>query len=119
MRCYNCNGPYLRRNCPQLKPRIKKAGADDYNRGRSPTRKLTFQTESKEKTAKEGSQNRKPKVRSMLNLYRHGKEFAGHHKYRYVGKTNTRSPVKVSLISSLSEMSTVQGMVEDKPVEVL
>ena len=34
-------------------------------------------------------------------------------------KTSVGSPVKVSSISSLSEMSTVQGMVGKKPVEVL
>ena len=34
-------------------------------------------------------------------------------------KTRVGSPIKVSSVSSLSEMSTVQGLVGEKPVEVL
>ena len=34
-------------------------------------------------------------------------------------KTSVGSPIKVSSVSSISEMSTVQGFVGDKPVEVL
>ena len=30
VRCFNCNGPRVRRFCPQLKPGIMKAGAADY-----------------------------------------------------------------------------------------
>ena len=34
-------------------------------------------------------------------------------------KTSVGSPIKVSSVSSLSEMSIVQGLVGEKPVEVL
>ena len=34
-------------------------------------------------------------------------------------KTSVGSPIKVSSVSSLSEMSIVQGFVFEKPVEVL
>ena len=57
VRCYNCGGPHVRRFCPQLKQGIMKAGAVDYRRSRSPTRKVTFQTQEpevpKEETARE------------------------------------------------------------------
>ena len=66
VRCYNCGGPHVRRFCPQLKQGIMKAGAVDYRRSRSPTRKVTFQTQEpevpKEETAKDGNQNTEPKV---------------------------------------------------------
>ena len=59
VRCYNCGGPHVRRFCPQLKQGIMKAGAVDYRRSRSPTRKVTFQTQEpevpKEETAKDGN----------------------------------------------------------------
>ena len=38
---------------------------------------------------------------------------------REMVKTSVGSPIKVSSVSSLSEMSTVQGFVGEKPVEVL
>ena len=66
VRCYNCGGPHVRRFCPHLKQGIMKAGAVDYRRSRSPTRKVTFQTQEpevpKEETAKDGNQNTEPKV---------------------------------------------------------
>ena len=34
-------------------------------------------------------------------------------------KTSVGSPIKVSTVRSFSEMSTVQGLVGEKPVEVL
>ena len=36
VRCFNCNGPHVRRFGPQLKQGIMKAGAADYKRSRSP-----------------------------------------------------------------------------------
>ena len=42
VKCFNCNGPYVRRFCPQLKQGIMKAGAADYRRSRSPPRRVTF-----------------------------------------------------------------------------
>ena len=48
VRCFNCNGPHVRRFCPQLKRGIMKAGAVDYRRSRSPPRKVTFQTQEPE-----------------------------------------------------------------------
>ena len=48
VRCYSCGGPHVRRFCPQLKQGIMKAGAVDYRRSRSPTRKVTFQTQEPE-----------------------------------------------------------------------
>ena len=66
VRCYNFGGPHVRRFCPQFKQGIMKAGAVDYRRSRSPTRKVTFQTQEpevpKEETAKDGNQNTEPKV---------------------------------------------------------
>ena len=57
VRCFNCNGPHVRRFCPQFKQGIMKAGVADYRRSRSPPRKVTFQTQEpevpKEKTAKD------------------------------------------------------------------
>ena len=38
---------------------------------------------------------------------------------REMVKISVGSPIKVSSVSSLSEMSTVQGFVGEKPVEVL
>ena len=38
---------------------------------------------------------------------------------REMVKTSVGSPIKVSFVSSLSEMSTVQGFVGEKPLEVL
>ena len=48
VRCFNCNGPHVRRFCPKLKQGIMKAGAADYRRSRSPQRKVTFQTQEHE-----------------------------------------------------------------------
>ena len=48
VRFFNCNGPHVRRFCPQLKQGIMKAGAVDYRRSRSPPRKVTFQTQEPE-----------------------------------------------------------------------
>ena len=38
---------------------------------------------------------------------------------REMVKTSAGSPIKVSSVSLLSEMSTVKGLVGEKPVEVL
>ena len=66
VRCFNCNGPHVRRFCPQPKQGIMKAGAVDYRRSRSPPRKVTFQTQEpevpEEETAKDWNQNTEPKV---------------------------------------------------------
>ena len=66
VKCFNCNGPHVRRFCPQLKQGIMKAGAVDYRRSRSPPRRVTFQTQEPEvpkgETAKDGNQNTEPKV---------------------------------------------------------
>ena len=66
VKCFNCNGPHVRRFCPQLKQGIIKAGAADYRKSRSPPRRVTFQTQEpevpKEETAKDGNQNTEPKV---------------------------------------------------------
>ena len=48
VRCFNCNGPHVKRFCPQLKPGILKAGAADYRRSRSPPGKVSFQTQEPE-----------------------------------------------------------------------
>ena len=101
-----------------------KAGAVDYRRSRSPPRRVTFQTQEpevpKEETAKDGNQNTEPKVcgaclilTDVVNYYQ-----ATTNKREMV-KTSVGSPIKVSSVSSLSEMSTVQGFVGGKPVEVL
>ena len=124
VKCFNCGGPHVRRFCPQLKQGIMKAGAVYYRRSRSPPRRVTFQTQEpevpKEETAKDGNQNTEPKVcgaclilTDVVNFSRattNGREMV---------KTSVGSPIKVSSVSSLSEISTVQGFVGEKPVEVL
>ena len=124
VRCYNCGGPHVRRFCPQLKQGIIKAGAVDYRRSRSPTRKVTFQTQEpevpKEETAKDGNQNTEPKVCGACLILTDAVNYLqATTNEREMVKTSVRSPIKVSSVSSLSEMSTVQGFVGEKPVEVL
>ena len=123
VRCYNCGGPHVRRFCPQLKQGIMKAGAVDY-RSRSPTRKVTFQTQEpevpKEETAKDGNQNTEPKVCGACLILTDAVNYSqATTNEREMVKTSVGSPIKVSSVSSLSEMSTVQGFVGEKPVEVL
>ena len=48
VRCFNCNGPHVRRFCAQLKQGIMKAEAVYYRGSRSPPRKVTFQTQEPE-----------------------------------------------------------------------
>ena len=124
VRCYNCGGPHVRRFCPQLKQGIMKAGAVDYRRSRSPTRKVTFQTQEpevpKEETAKDGNQNAEPKVCGACLILTDAVNYSqATTNEREMVKTSVGSPIKVSSVSSLSEMSTVQGFVGEKPVEVL
>ena len=124
VRCFNCNGPHVRRLCPQLKQRIMKAGAADYRRSRSPTRKVAFQTQEpevpKEETAKDGNQNTEPKVCGACLIFTDVVNYSqATTNEREMVKTSVGSPIKVSSVSSLSEMSTVQGFVGEKPVEVL
>ena len=114
----------MRRFCPQLKQGIMKAGAVDYRRSRSPTRKVTFQTQEpevpKEETAKDGNQNTEPKVCGACLIltdevnYSQATTNEGD-----MVKTSVGGPITVSSASSLSEMSTVQGFVGENPVEVL
>ena len=47
LKCYNCGGTHYRRECPELKPGIMKVGAVGH-RGRSPTKKVTFQSKDSE-----------------------------------------------------------------------
>ena len=124
VRCYNCGGPHVRRFCPQLKQGIMKAGAVDYRRSRSPTRKVIFQTQEpevpKEETAKDGNQNTEPKVCGACLILTDAVNYSqATTNEREMVKTSVGSPIKVSSVSSLSEMSTVQGFVGEKPVEVL
>ena len=114
----------MRRVCPQLKQGIMKAGAVDYRRSRSPTRKVTFQTQEpevpKEETAKDGNQNTEPKVCGACLILTDAVNYSqATTNEREMVKTSVGSPIKVSSVSSLSEMSTVQGFVGEKPVEVL
>ena len=123
VRCYNCGGPHVRRFCPQLKQGIMKAGAVDYRRSRSPTRKVTFQTQEpevpKEETAKDGNQNTEPKVCGACLILTDAVNYSqATTNEREMVKTSVGSPIKVSSVSSLSGMSTVQGFVGEKPVEV-
>ena len=124
VRCYNCGGPHVRRFCPQLKQGIMKAGAVDYRRSRSPTRKVTFQTQEpevpKEEIAKDGNQNTEPKVCGACLILTDAVNYSqATTNEQEMVKTSVGSPIKVSSVSSLSEMSTVQGFVGEKPVEVL
>ena len=124
VRCFNCNGPHVRRFFPQLKQGIMKAGAADYWRSRSPIRKVTLQTQEpevpKEETAKDGNQNTEPKVCGACLILTDVANYSqATTNEREMVKTSVGSPIKVSSVSSLSEMSTVQGFVGEKPVEVL
>ena len=124
VRCFHCNGPHVKRFCPQLKPGIMKAGAADYRRSRSPQRKVTFQTQEpdgrRDETAKDGNQDTEPKVCGACLILSDVVNFSqATTNGGEMVKTSVGSPVKVSSVSSLSEMSTVQGMVGKKPVEVL
>ena len=112
VRCFNCGGPHVRRFCPQLKQGIMKAGAVDYRRSRSPTRKVTFQTQEpevpKEETAKDGNQNTEPKVCGacliLTDVVNYSQATTNERK---MVKTSVGSTIKVIAVSSLSEMSTV------------
>ena len=124
VKCFNCGGPHVRRFCPQLKQGIMKAGAVDYRRSRSPPRRVTFQTQEpevpKEDTAKDGNQNTEPKVCGACLILTDAVNYSqATTNEREMVKTSVGSPIKVSSVSSLSEMSTVQGFVGEKPVEVL
>ena len=124
VKCFYCNGPHVRRFCPQLKQGIMEAGAAGYRRSRSPPRKVTFQTHEpevpKEETAKDGNQNTEPKVCGACLILTDAVNYSqATTNEREMVKTSVGSPIKVSSVSSLSEMSTVQGFVGEKPVEVL
>ena len=114
----------MRRFCPQLKQGIMKAGAVDYRRSRSSPRRVTFQTQEpgvpKEVTAKDGNQNTEPKVCCacliLTDVVNYSQATTNE---REMVKTSVGSPIKVSSVSSNSEMSTVQGFEGEKPVEVL
>ena len=112
----------MKRFCPQLKPGIMKA--EDYRRSRSPPRKVTFQTQEtevlKEQTAKDGNQITEPKVCGACLILTHVVNYShAATSEREMVKTSVGSPIKVSSVKSLSEISTVQGLVGEKPVEVL
>ena len=100
------------------------AGAADYRRSISPLRKVTFQTqepeEPKEETARDGNQSTEPNVCGacliLTDVVNYSQSTTSE---REMVKTSVGSPIKVSSVSSLSEMSTVQGLVGEKPVEVL
>ena len=101
VRCYNCGGPHVRRFCPQLKQGIMKAGAVDYRRSRSPTRKVTFQTQEpevpKEETAKDGNQNTEPKVCGACLILTDAVNYSqATTNEREMVKTSVGSPIKVS-----------------------
>ena len=124
VKCFNCVDSHVRRFCPQLKQGITKAGAVEYRRSRSPPRRVTFQTQEpevpKEETAKDRNQNTEPKVCGaclvLTDVVNYSQATTNE---REMVKTSVGSPIKVSSVSSLSEMSTVQGFVDEKPVEVL
>ena len=65
VRCFNCNGPHLKRYCPQLKSGIMKAGAADYRR-RSPPRKVIFITRNQKGQRKI---NQRKRVRAQTRRY--------------------------------------------------
>ena len=114
----------MRQFCPQLKQGIMKAGAVDYRRSRSPPRRVTFQTQEpevpKEETAKDGNQNTEPKVGGACLILTDAVNYSqATTNEREMVKTSVGSPIKVSSVSSLSEMCTVQGFVGKNPVEVL
>ena len=123
--CFNCNGPHVRRFCPQLNQGIMKAGAADYRRSRSPPRKVTFQTQEpevqkEEETAKDRIQNTEPKVCGACLILTDVVNYSqATTNKREMLKTSVGSPIKVSIVSSLSEMSTMQCFIGEKPVEVL
>ena len=74
----------------------------------------------KEETTKDGNQNTEPKVCGacliLTDVVNYSQATTNE---REMVKTSIGSPIKVSSVSSLSEMSTVQGFVGEKPVEVL
>ena len=114
VRYFNCNGPHVRRFCPQLKQGIMKAGAADYRRSRSPPRKVTLQTQEpevlKEETAKDGNQNTELNVcGACLILTDVVNYLQATTSEREMVKTSVGSPIKVSSVSSLSEMRKIQG----------
>ena len=101
-----------------------KAGAADYRRSRSPQRKVIFQTQEpevpKEETAKDRNQSTESKVCGacliLTDVVNYSQVTTSE---REMVKTSVGSPINVSSVSSLTEMSTVQGLVGVKPVEVL
>ena len=101
-----------------------KAGAADYRRSRSPPRWVYFQTQEpevpKEETARDGNQNTEPKACGaclMLTDVVNCSQATTNE--REMVKTSVGRSIMVNSVSSLSEMSTVQGFVGEKPVEVL
>ena len=74
----------------------------------------------KEETAKDGNQSTEPKVWGacliLTEVVNYSQTTTSERK---MVKTSVGSPIKVSSVGSLSEMSTVQGLVGEKPVEVL
>ena len=94
----------------------------DHENSRSPPRKVTFQTQEpevpKEETVKDGNQSTEPKVCGvcliLTDIVNYSQATISE---REMVKTSVGSPIKVS--SVISEMSTVQGLVGEKPVEVL
>ena len=64
----NCNGPHVRRFCPQLKQGFMKAEAVDYRRSRSPPRKVTFQTQEPEVLKKETAKDQNTEPRFVVHV---------------------------------------------------
>ena len=107
VRCYNCGGPHVRRFCPQLKQGIMKAGAVDYRRSRSPTRKVSFQTQEpevpKEEKAKDGNQNTEPKVCGACLILTDAVNYSQ-------ATTNEREMVKTSVGSPIKDINWVPAL---------
>ena len=114
----------MRQFCQQLKQGIMKAEAVDYRRSRLRPRKVSFQSQHpevpKEETANDGNQNTETKVcRACLILTDVVNCSHTTTSEREMVKTSVGSPIKVSSVSSLSEMSTVKGLVGEKRVKLL
>ena len=121
LKCYNCGGSHYKRECPELKPGIIKAGAVG-QRGRSPTKKVTFQRKDLEvQTTYEDSHEDKTTDLKNCGACWMYTNTVSYSKAAMESKDNIheKRQVSVSSVSSLSELSTVQGMVEEKSVEVL
>ena len=121
LKCYNCGGTHYRRECPELKPGIMKVGAVGH-RGRSPTKKVTFQSKDSEvQTTYEDSHEDTTTDVKKCGACLTYTNTVSYSKAAMESKDNLheKHQVSVSSVSSLSELSTVQGMVEEKSVEVL